>query len=166
MFGAKKESAFERFGPKCLASASFATTTPISPTIPGSKVAPRAMEKVRSAWQQFSRDQLSAAELWRGLLAVHWCGEQADSSAVPPDVPLVQILGLIADDERRLALYRTALHLHPCIATYCCNATMCFTCKTSWHRGKTCEEKRREEAAARVMRLVKHGQIVAAVGGR
>jgi len=106
------------------------------------------LEKVRNAWQQFSRAQMSPEDLLLQILTA-FRGLPAGGEGgvtVPDNVPIKQILGLIVDDERRLALHLAVVREFPRIITFCCGATMCFGCKTSWHRGKTCKQMRLAES--------------------
>ncbi|CAD7946095.1 unnamed protein product, partial [Amoebophrya sp. A120] len=51
----------------------------------------------------------------------------------------------IADVERKCTLLLAFFRRYPYFRTPCCNAAMCFKCKTAeWHPGQTCEQRMRD----------------------
>jgi len=75
-------------------------------------------------------------------------------ASVPPEMVLNaldghdirQVLGCIADLERRTCLHLAWLRRDPLIQTSCCDTPFCFKCKVgTHHEGQTCEERQREE---------------------
>ncbi|KAF0695747.1 Aste57867_13458 [Aphanomyces stellatus] len=100
-------------------------------------------------------DQLMAADTTPALAALddlcrRFCAHQVSVDELTSylhthaDLSIIQdIVPRIDDDERRATLFlRGVLRPHPFVRTTCCNAALCFTCKTSGHHdGISCHAR-------------------------
>ncbi|RHZ01608.1 hypothetical protein DYB37_009579 [Aphanomyces astaci] len=82
----------------------------------------------REALAQFCRYELTISELWPSI------------QSAPHDQLLQYISHRVQDVERRASLFLRMMRSHPFITSTCCNARLCFTCKTREHHdGVSCE---------------------------
>ena len=73
------------------------------------------------------------------------------AGSIAPDLEkrFYTLVRLVEDIERKTTLLLVWLRRYPYFKTPCCNAPMCFKCKTSdWHDGESCEQRMREGLGA------------------
>lgn len=77
--------------------------------------------------------------------------ERIVSGRLHNSVKFRSLIEVISDVERQGAAYNALLMKYPKLLTKCCKSAFCFTCKVgTFHEGKSCEERLREESKIEV----------------
>jgi hypothetical protein len=120
-------------------------------------------QRFHEMWVQFLRGDKKADFVLEDLLQI-LPTESCDAAAqvdgydathvqdrvLPRSHPLNKLAALITDPERRAAWQLALLQRFPMTWTPCCQAQVCFRCKTyGWHH-ETCQERQRQEVGKEV----------------
>merc|ERR1712232_1120696 len=143
-----REEAMEGCASKCEQDHYIATHSDKSGAVPLT-----GLEQWDCATQRSPPRRLFNGSLYSLADLEEWYGRER-GRRVWGDAPLAdvsQVLCLIADPERRVALHLAHLRQCPKIRTPCCGVSFCFRCQVgTWHEGTTCEEFQRRTLVVEV----------------